>query len=141
MPAVVYATVADVTTAIGESDLLAISDRDGSGEVDADSVEAALAEASSTADSYMAPWLPLADTPAVLRRHVVAIAVYSLAGNAETDDQRRRYEDAIAWLRDVAKGVVSLGIPPAAEAPSTSSVPTYHTAARVMTRETLRGLL
>ena len=142
MPAVVYATQAELTDYLGLADLIAISDRDLSGEVDADAISAALADASSTADSYLAPWLPLAAVPLVLRRHTMAIATYSLANNAQTDDHRRRYEDAIAWLRDVAKGVVSLGIPPAEEDPSSAvGVVSYHTAARKLSRETLGGLL
>lgn len=141
MSAVVYATQAELTDYVGLSELIAISDRDRSGEVDVAAIESALADASSTVDSYIAPWLPLASVPLVLRRHTMAIATYSLANNAQTDDQRRRYEDAIQWLRDVARNVISLGIPPATETPSTASVPTYHTATRVMTRTTMGGLL
>lgn len=141
MSAVVYATQAELTDYVGLSELISISDRDRSGEVDVAAIESALADASSTVDSYIAPWLPLASVPLVLRRHTMAIATYSLANNAQTDDQRRRYEDAVQWLRDVAKGIISLGIPPATEAPSTASVPTYHTATRVMTRTTMGGLL
>jgi len=142
MSAVVYATQADLTDYIGLAGLIAISDRDDSGEVDADSVTAALADASSTVDSYISKWLPLADVPLVLRRHTMAIAVYSLANNGETEDQRKRYEDAIRWLEKVAAGTVSLGIPPAVEDPSaTIGVVTYHTATRVMSRSTLRGVL
>lgn len=135
-----YATSAELQDYLGEDDFLRVADRDGSGAVDADAVTQALDEASSLADSYLARWLPIASVPPVLRRHVMAIAAYSLAGNLQTDDQRRRYEDAIKWLRDVADGKASLGIPPSSDTVSSGSV-YYETNARVMTRSTLRGVL
>jgi phage gp36-like protein len=142
MPAVVYATAADLTAYLGSTGSLIVSDRDGSGATDTGVIEAALAGASSTADSYLAKWLPLPEVPLALRECVLAIATYRLANNMETDDQRRRYEDAIQWLRDVAKGVASLGIPPAVEDPSASvGVVSFHTSPRLLTRCTTAGLL
>jgi phage gp36-like protein len=143
MAAVSYATVDQMSDYVGADELVRLSDRNGDGETDIGVVEAAVADASSIADSYLARWLPIeeANVPAVLRRHVMAIAVYSLANNTETDDQRKRFEDAMQWLRDVSKGVASLGIPPAVDDPSAVlGVPTYHTACRVMSRNSLRGV-
>lgn len=142
MPAIVYATSEELTTYLGDTGAILISDRDGSGESDPGVVAAALAGASSTADSYIAKWLPLSEVPLVLRDHVLAIATYRLANDAQTEDMRRRYEDAIAWLRDVSKGLVSLGIPPAVETPSAVvGVVSYHTQCRVMSRGTLAGVM
>jgi phage gp36-like protein len=142
MPAVVYATAADLTAYLGATGATIVSDRDGSGSADTGVQDTALAGASSTADSYLAQWLPLPEVPLALRECVLAIATYRLANNMETDDQRRRYEDAIQWLRDVAKGIASLGIPPAVEDPSASvGVVSFAYQDRQLTRSTLRGCL
>lgn len=135
-----YATSAELQDYLGEDEFLRVADRDASGAVDADAVTLALEDASSLADSYIARWLPIDSAPPALRRHVMAIATYSLAGNTQTDDQRRRYEDAIQWLRDVASGKASLGIPPSETTVSAGSV-SYSTQTRVLTRSTMRGVL
>lgn len=135
----VYATEAELSLYAGADELVRLSDRDGSGTADAGVIDAALVDASSTIDSYIARWLPLSEVPAVLRRHCMAIAVYSLANNSETEDQRKRFEDAMQWLRDVSKGVASLGIPPAAEGGAASGVVQFSYADRAMTRTSLRG--
>lgn len=137
----VYATATELSDYLGEDEYVRVADRDGSGIADADAVTQALSDASSEADSYIARWLPLSDVPSVLRRHVCAIATYSLAGNTQTDDQRRRYEDAIRWLTAVAAGKASLGIPPAETATSSAGAVAYSTQTRVMTRTTLRGVV
>lgn len=137
----VYATTAELQNYLGSDEYVRIADRDGSGAVDADAVTLALSDASSVADSYCARWLPIDSVPSALRRAVMAIAVYSLAGNTQTDDQRRRYEDAIRWLRDVADGKASLGIPPASTATSSAGTIAYDTGERVMTRTALGRIL
>ncbi len=142
MTAVVYATTSDLVAYLSATGATNIADRDGSGEVDTGVIDAALAEASSMVDSYIAKWLPLADVPLVLRRHVMAIATYSLANDMETVDMRRRYEDAIAWLEAVAKGTASVGIPPAVEDPSAAlGRVSFTTQCRQLTRSSTAGCL
>lgn len=89
-----------------------------SGIADAD-VNAALLAASSMADGYLASRygssLPLATWPESLTQHVCAIAAFRLMSaigfNPEDGAHvviRMGYDDAIRWLRDVSKGVVTL---------------------------------
>lgn len=103
-----YATADDIETRLGSDDYLALTDRSGAGAADDDAVEDALEDASSLADSYIAASLPLDPVPGSLRRAVIDIAIYYLAGSRETTTQRKRYEDALAWLRDVASGDATL---------------------------------
>lgn len=112
-----YATIADVEAAIGADRLLDIADHNGDRVLDTDTVERALEEASSTADSYL-PILPTV-VPAVLRRHVVNIAVHNLREPRErgTDASLRAYEAAMRWLEWLAEDKVILpsgtpGTPP-----------------------------
>lgn len=135
----VYATAAQLETHLGESAYLVIADRDGDGLADADAVASSLEQASSVADSYLARYLPIPEAPKALVRAVLDIAVHELAGDRETDIQRKRYEDAIAWLRDVSKGAATIGLPidaPTGAGPVLTAAPT-----RELTRESLRGVL
>lgn len=136
-----YATRQNLIDLLGEDEYLAVADRDGSGVADTEAVDQSLANAESMVDSYIARFLPLSEVPDVLVRHVMWIAVYDLAGNRQTEDQRRRYEDAVRWLKDVANGTASLGIPPNAADPVPGAILTSYPNTRALTRSTLRGLL
>lgn len=109
-----YATATDLSSAIGTPEYLAIADRDRDGAVagaDLAAVTAALEDASATADSYLGRYLPISTVPAALRKAVIRLAVYDLAGNHATDEQRRKHEDALTWLRDIGAGKAKLSQP------------------------------
>jgi len=52
--------------------------------------------------------LPLSPVPAELPQRAAAIARYSLLGESATERARNDFKDAMAWLKDVAQGVVLL---------------------------------
>lgn len=91
-------------------------------------ITAALSAASSEADSYLAsryPSLPLLTWPEVLTLHVSGLAAWHLmkgkgfSPEAGTKDPiRQAYEDALAWLKGVASGLVT---PPGVSTGSSSS--------------------
>lgn len=104
-----YATAAQLEEYLGRDRYLDLADRDRDGTPDEAAVEAVLSRASAIADSYIARYLPLAEPyPEALADAVIQIATYTLAGNAATDDERARYEDALRWLREVAAGQAEL---------------------------------
>ena len=107
-----YAAAPDVIAAFGEHEVIAITDREGLGVVDAQVLDAALESAASEADSYLAQRyaLPLPAVPAALKSVVCDITRYRLTGAdaTETDPIRDRYKLAIAWLADLAAGKISL---------------------------------
>lgn len=111
-----YATLADLVAKIprGEQELIELTDRDASGIVNAARVDDALATATSIADSYLAKVVavPLSVVPELLQTHVCNLARYELYGDQPTDEVRRRRDDALAWLKDVAAGRADLGLPP-----------------------------
>ncbi len=85
-------------------------------DMDPQPVARALADAAGEIDAYVGRKyaLPLPGPPPdVLTRLAADIAVYRLADTAGalTDERRRRYEDAVALLRRIASGEVSLGAP------------------------------
>ncbi len=109
-----YATLQDLLTYKGEDVVTLLSDKDGDGHYDEPVVDRALAAAEGIVNSYLSNkyQLPLSETPTEIREAVLDIAVYKLADGPGklTDDIRRRYEDVIAWLRDLAGGKAQLGV-------------------------------
>ena len=109
-----YATVAELQEGWGEDVLLQLTDRDRDGAADPGVAETALDDASAEMDGYLGRHyqLPLPDEQRrPLRRIAIDIAVYRLStdGAAMTKDRRRRYEDALRFLRGVADGRIRLG--------------------------------
>jgi len=114
-----YATVTDLVDRFGESELIDLTDRaqPPAGMIDADVAGKALADACGEADAYLGVRysLPLtAPVPLVLVAVVCDIARYRLYENRATEEVRKRYEDAVRWLRDVSRGAAVL--PGAAQA-------------------------
>jgi len=118
-----YADLAALVARYGMDTILVASDRDQDGVIDAGVIEQATADASAEIDSYVGALhrLPLASVPEVLVRLCCDIALYRLSMDAGsgTEEKRTRYEDAVALLRRIASGDVSLGMPtPVEEATS-----------------------
>jgi phage gp36-like protein len=83
----------------------------------------ALADAESEVNGYLAGRheVPLATVPDVIVRHTIGIAIYHVIGTRATERDERLYKDAIAFLRDVSRGVVSLGTDGSGDQPATSN--------------------
>jgi phage gp36-like protein len=108
-----YATATDLVDRFGESELIDLTDRaqPPAGMIDADVADKALADACGEADAYLGVryTLPVtAPVPLVLVAVVCDIARYRLYENRSTEEVRKRYEDAVRWLRDVSRGAAVL---------------------------------
>lgn len=119
-----YATSTDIIDLYGENALF-VADHDRDGDPDLIAVDRALASASAEIDTYIAVRyaLPLAEIPAFLATVCVDIAVYRLALSHDvlSEEHRRRYDDAIAFLKRVADGKAALIF--ASSAPGTDGEP------------------
>ena len=141
-----YASVQDCIDRRGEEGLRMLVD-DPHAEAPAWSVlELALADASDEIDAYVGAQhaLPLDPVPRLLVRLCVEIGIYRRAAEADvgTDEQRRRYEDALGLLRDIEAGKASLGInDPDPPAEAADPAVEFESPARELTRESLRGLV
>lgn len=97
------------------------------------------AAAASLAEGYIGAKyaLPLAAVPPVLKGWVLDITRYRLWEERAPDEVRRRYEDALGQLRDLARGVLAL--PPGAGGvqASTGFDSDGYSAERVFTSDTL----
>ena len=109
-----YVTLADFELTLGRKRLLTIADPDKTGAPDGAYLDRFAADASSIAQGYIAAWRDAFDAttaPPALKRAVVSIAVFLMASALDklTEDMKVNYDEALRFLRDVAKGLVALG--------------------------------
>lgn len=107
-----YAAAVDLQARYPQTRLAELSDPDGA-DVQEAKLTTALADASAEMDGYLGRRysLPLPQVPPVLQRTACDIAIYrlmSLLPKETVADARRRYEDAIEWLADLADGRIKL---------------------------------
>ena len=86
--------------------LLTNSDDYSAGAIEVERLQQAIDEAESLANSYIERRhpVPIAPVPPTLRRMVGDICYYLLHGEQVTDEVRKRYEQAMSWLRDIGAG-------------------------------------
>ncbi|HEY1136575.1 MAG TPA: DUF1320 domain-containing protein [Xanthomonadaceae bacterium] len=135
-----YATLQHLVDRFGEDELIRISDRDNTGAIDAGVVAGKLADADAEIDGYLAGryTLPLTTVPEALRRIACDVARYHLYDDRVTEAVQKRYDDAIKFLRMVAKGEVQLGVDTGGAAPAVSAGPQYYEGDQVFGRNNLR---
>jgi phage gp36-like protein len=143
-----YASETDIIALYGAELLDMLADKTGDGVRDAAAVARALDDAGSLIDGYLSQryTLPLAVVPALLKTLCIDIALYRLASNPAllSDDARRRYDDAVKFLRDIGAGKASLGLPAGGDgAPSEvagAQIVLIESGDRVFSRDKLRNL-
>lgn len=101
--------------------------------------ERAAADGDGLINSYLAGryTLPLETVPALIQGIALDIYRYKLGRNAEEKDVRQRYDDALKTLRDIATGMLDLGLPTADSTPRPGS-PAYTAPPSVFNRDTLK---
>ena len=135
-----YATQTSLEDAFGVKEILQIADRDVNGAVDATALAAVLARADSVIDSYLVGRYarPLVTPHAPM---VVGTACdqarYSIFDDAAPVEVRKRYEFAMAWLKDVASGKAVLSLPLATAEASALGSPEFSAPPRVFDATTL----
>lgn len=111
-----YVTQQQLIDRFGETELVQLTDRDGTaGGIVVDVLDGAIADASAEADAYVGVRyeLPMAVVPDALVRVVADMVRYRLYDDAAPEQVRKRYEDAVKFLRELAAGTVSIGALPA----------------------------
>lgn len=98
-------------------------------------------EAASLIDGYLATRyaLPLASVPAIVRAWACDLTRHALWDERAPEEVRRRYEDALAQLRDLAAGKLALPPDAAGVAPTVPAIFDGYSNTRVFTEETLAG--
>jgi phage gp36-like protein len=109
-----YCTKQDLIDRFSERELIQLTDRTNSpaSTIDDVVVDRALGDATALIDGYLGKvyTLPLATIPEMLVKLSADIARFYLHGKGVEKDSpiRTAYNDAVAYLRDVAKGLIQL---------------------------------
>lgn len=114
-----YATLADLIERAGATEILQIADRNRDGTADPEVIAAALQDADNEIDGYVGAKyaLPLASVPKLLTTWAVSIARHTLFRNGPPEHVVKDYERAIAALKDVSRGLISLPVAAGEDAP------------------------
>jgi phage gp36-like protein len=107
-----YCTKQNLIDRFRESELIQLTDEAGAGVIDDAVLNEAIGDAAGEIDSYLTGRydLPLASVPPALVLKACDMARYYLYDEAVTDIVQKRYDNAIAWLKLVANGTISLGL-------------------------------
>lgn len=139
-----YATQQDMVDRFGETELVQLTNRDNPAAttINATVIGKALADADAQIDGYLGRYtLPLAIVPPMLTRHACDIARYHLYDERATEQAQKRYDDAIAYLKDVAKGDILLGPTTAGETPAPADGAQVESADSVFRRDRSTGFI
>jgi len=133
-----YCIQSDLVEQIQENELIELTDDAGAGTVDTSVVARAIADADAEIDSYCARYtLPFLPVPVMIRKVSVDVAIYNLFSRRSLikldDPRQKRYDNAIRFLRDVSKGVTTLGADAPAESVDGQPQATRDAADRIFT--------
>jgi len=108
-----YCTKTDILEQLEEDVLIQLTDDEDAGIVDDDKVTRAIVDADAEIDSYCGTKydVPFTTAPAMIRKMSVDITIYNLYARRRgaPEDRKERYDDAISFLKDISKGIASLG--------------------------------
>lgn len=138
-----YCTQQDLEERLGRDVLVELTDIEKTGEVDATRVSRACDDATAEIDSYVQARypVPFEPVPPVVRRAAVTIAVALLFTSRGYDRGSSdeafvdAYRATVAWLKEVARGHATLGVPQ----PAKDLGARVTAAPRVFTREKMEG--
>lgn len=140
-----YATRQSMIDQYGEEELIGLTDRSGADTIDEARLASAIDDAAAEINGWIAKRvaLPLDPVPRALERHARAIAYFILfdqRGTSDVSEPRKRYEDALAFLKAVSRGEVSLGDEvPGDSTDASPGVVVTDAPEREFTRDTMRG--
>ncbi len=116
-----YSTQTDIEEQVSPAELIELTDDTGAGTVDTSALARAIADAGAEIDGYCGAryTVPFSPAPAMIRKLSVDIAVYNLFSRRSNlkipEDRQKRYDNAVRFLRDVSRGLISLGADAPAE--------------------------
>lgn len=137
-----YAVKQDLIERYGAQDILQLTDHSHTDSIDDDVVSRALADADAEINGYLAAryTLPLTDTPPLVKRLACEIAYYLLFRALPTELAADRYTKAVAVLKGLSNGTVSLGLNSTGTGePGTEAAVEHAGPERIFTGQTLDG--
>jgi len=135
-----YATLADLQAVLSPAELIQLADDDGVGSPDPVVVERAIADAQAEVDGYVGARcnVPLPLPPPLVRRLTVDLAIWQLYNRRDlvTEARKIQAEAARRLLKQIAEGLVTLGLPVSQQA---SPPPSIVSSERRFTRGSMEG--
>lgn len=115
-----YATQQNLVDRFGSAELAQLTDRTNGAVIDATVIARALADADNKINAYLVQRyaLPFASVPQILEQLACDIARYALYEDRVTEIVQKRYDNAIAQLKDIAAGKASLGVDAGGDEPA-----------------------
>jgi len=123
-----YSNKSDILKQLAESALIELTDDEGTGSVNDDVVNRAIADSDATIEAYCARRykIPLSSVPDKVRQVGVDIDIYNLysrKGDVIPDLRNDRYKEAIRLLEKISEGKISLGLQPPPDPPAEGDYP------------------
>lgn len=103
-----YATEQEIIDAIGEAELIQLTDRDNIGGIDYTILDAARNRADARINRYITAYLPLVNVPADFVQIHIDFTRYFLYKDNAPDYVQKSYAEGIAYLEKVASGKIPL---------------------------------
>lgn len=141
-----YITLQDLIDRIGEEEVIVLSDRAGTGEINMDVVDRAMVDATDEINMHLSSRyvMPLPQVPETIKRLAVNLTVYWLSENdgAMSELVKERYTNGIKTLKALASGTMRLGLPETSQPGENTAGSVQITGPeRIARRDTLGGLL
>jgi phage gp36-like protein len=107
-----YSAKTDMISLFGETEIIQLTDRDSLGVIDDVILSRAILSADGEIDSYIGAVyeLPLPSVSDMLVTASCNITRFRLYSSRATEEVKIRYDDTIRWLRDVSRGIATLGL-------------------------------
>jgi phage gp36-like protein len=151
-----YCTIDDLKKTLPEQEIIELTDDENlkptvidAADADCDDIIERIYEAIEAADAEIDGYCtvrygtPLSPVPVLINKLSIEIAVYHLIARRPpvAESAEKRYERALARLKDISKGILSLGIDPPPEASTMADSPATNTALsdRVCTKTNMEG--
>ena len=138
-----YCTLEQLKTELSDEILRQLTDDDNIGVINTANVLSAVARADAEIDGYCAVRyaVPFTTVPPVVNGLSIEIATYYLYKRRTVPEKiEKAYDKAIARLKDIARGLVSLGVdPPPAGNTAGGAESNKPVLDRIFTRESMKG--
>jgi phage gp36-like protein len=138
-----YCDHADILAQLSPDVLIQLTDDTSDGVANMSRVTQAIATADAEIDGYCAGryTVPFSPVPAVIKGLSVEIAVYYLYKRRTVPERiEKSYDKAVARLKDISRGLLTLGTTPdSTPAPANSGGISVTENARIFTRDTMKG--
>lgn len=135
-----YATQQNMIDRFGQREIIQLTDKSNppTGAISVTVLEQALGDADAMINGYVSTRyaLPMTDVPQQIVRIACDLARYFL-DKKPSEEIKLRYDQAVAWLRDVSAGRVNLGVAITQTTPAQSGGPQTTGSTRVFDVDTL----